>query len=258
MADDPMITDPEVYSINTFPGDGIQTVWELNFAGGFISRDHIKAYTTTADGTITVASFTWTGPATIEVTPAVAVGTSLTVYRDTPKAGPVVDFSDGSIINEANLDKLAKQSVFTSAEVVDRLGKFAVQAQEALTLAQAAIDIAEATIGGDFTAFARTNVNNTWVAAQNLPTASKVNGIVIATVDYVSTAIAGLATTLSVTSAIATAKSEAITAAATDASTKAALAQSNAITAAAIDATNKANAVAAAIDVDWLYTLAQR
>lgn len=111
MADDPMITPAEVYSVNTFPGNGVQTVFNLNMAGGFISRDHIKAYTTAADGTITVVTFEWTGANQIQLAAAVPLGTTLTVYRDTPKGAPVVDFVNGSIINEENLDTLARQAV---------------------------------------------------------------------------------------------------------------------------------------------------
>lgn len=254
MADDPMITPSEVYSVNTFPGNGVTTVRNLNFAGGFISRDHIKAYTTGPDGTITIVTFAWISDTQIDVTPATPTGTTLTVYRDTPKGQPVVDFVDGSIINEPNLDTLAKQSVFTSAEMVDRFGRFALISLDALTQAELAVTLASATIGGDFTAFARTNLINTWSAAQSLPVGSSIAGVLIATQSYVTSsiasAIAPLATSASVTAAIGTA--------ATDATTKANAAQAAAIATASSDATTKDNALLVLIDPDWLYTLASR
>lgn len=269
MADNPLIVNPAVYSINTFPGNGVTTVWNLNFAGGFISRTHVKAFTTGSTGTITLVTFSWISDTQIDYSPACPTGTTLTVYRDTPKDAPVVNFVDGSIINESSLDTLADQSVFASAEMVDRFSTFAAIAVAALAKSELAITASAATIGGDFTAFARTNLSNTWSAAQNLSVGSQVGGVLIATQSYVTTsiatAVAPLATSASVTAAIVTASGDATTkanaaqaaaiaAASGDATTKANTAQS----AAATDATNKDTALYALIDPDWLYTLASR
>lgn len=120
MATDPMLGPDYKYSINKFTGNGAQTSWNLNFSGGYIRREHVKAYTQAADGQITELSFTWSGPNTIVISPPVAMGVRLYVYRDTPKSGPLVDFTDGAIINEYDLDMLARQTVFAAAEMVDR------------------------------------------------------------------------------------------------------------------------------------------
>ncbi len=253
MATDPMLDAAGTLSINRFVGDGVTTSWNIIFAGGYMQAADVKAYVTIADVN-TLVAITFIGPNTIGVSPAVPLGVPLVIYRDTPKTGPVVDFTDGAIVNETNLDKLAKQAVFTSAEMVDRFLVVSDTATEALVKADQAIVIAAATIGGDFTAFARTNLSNTWASAQNFLVGSQVGGVLIATQDYVTTsiatAIAPLATSASVAAAIVTA--------AGDATTKANAAQATAIATASSDATTKANAVLATVDPDWLYTLASR
>lgn len=139
MATDPMLDPDYKYSINKFTGNGSKTSWDLNFSGGYIRREHVKAYTEAADGQITELSFTWSGPNTIVITPPVANGLRLFVYRDTPKNGPLVDFTDGAIINEYDLDMLARQTVFATAEMVDRFADVAIQADGATAVATEAL-----------------------------------------------------------------------------------------------------------------------
>lgn len=244
MADNPLITNEVPYSINTFEGDGTTATREFNFSGGYLRREHVKAFQTAPDGTATDVTLTFIGDNTVTVSPVTPVDYVLTIFRDTPKDLPMVDFQNGAIINETNLDTLAEQSVFVSAEMVDRFVETDAIANEALVKSDQAIAIAEATIGGDFTKFARTDLSNTWTASQNLLTGSRVNGVLIATQDYVTASVGSLAS--STTTAIATAKAEAIAAAATDATTKANAAKAEAISAAtstaATDATTKVNA----------------
>lgn len=254
MSLDPMLANSAKFSINTFTGDGSKTVWDLNFSGGYIRREHVKAYSTSPADVNTTQVLSWVGPNQVSITPAVPASHTLTIYRDTPKDLPVADFLDGAIINETNLDFVAKQSVFVSAEMVDRLNLFANEAHTALLQSNQAITFAQATINGDFTKFARADVANSWTVVQNFATGSTVNGVLIASIDYVSSALASAA--LSAASAASAAQTAAITAAATDATTKANAAQS----AAAIDATTKVNNAVAALEtkMKWLYTLAVR
>lgn len=152
MADDDPLLDPDYrYSINRFTGDGEQTIWNLNFAGGFISRDHIKAYLENADETHTTLGFDWISDGSVDVTPAVAENQEFVFYRDTPKNDPLVDFVGGSALTERNLDVLAKQAVFASAETIDRFADVGDQSNAAninsiaaLEAAGDAVDIAEA------------------------------------------------------------------------------------------------------------------
>lgn len=113
------MADTILYSINTFPGDGSQTNFEISFAGGYISREHVKAYYRIGVGAIIPVAFEWVGNNTIRVAPAIPSGSRLTVYRDTPKDAPLADFSDGAILTETSLDVNAKQAVFIAAEAQD-------------------------------------------------------------------------------------------------------------------------------------------
>lgn len=108
------------FSINRFTGDGTTTQWEFNFSGGYIDQSHVKVLVIDPLGVETTPTYTWVGPNTISIVPAVASGSTLEVYRDTPKNLPLVDYTDGAIVSEKNLDTTAEQSVFVAAEVFDR------------------------------------------------------------------------------------------------------------------------------------------
>lgn len=120
------------YSINRFDGDGEKINWEISFAGGYIIKEHVKALVTDLAGNSNEQLFTWAGDSTVQITPPVPEGYSLTIFRETPKDRPIADFQDGAVINEKNLDDNAKQAVFIAAEALDRgegaLGELAPRA----------------------------------------------------------------------------------------------------------------------------------
>lgn len=112
------MNEAQTFSINSFPGDGVQTVFEISFAGGYISQEHVKAYVSRLGFPDVPVEIEFTGPNTI-IAPATPVGSDLIVYRDTPKAAPIADFGDGAILTEASLDINAKQAVFLAQEALD-------------------------------------------------------------------------------------------------------------------------------------------
>jgi hypothetical protein len=112
-------TDSIKLATQQYPGDGSTVTWDFNFAGGYISQTHVKVRVTSSDGTDSYPEFSWTGPSTIQVTPAVPTGAVLTIYRDTPKDKPIADFNDGAVVSEVNLDVNARQAVFVAAEARD-------------------------------------------------------------------------------------------------------------------------------------------
>lgn len=125
---DPIVSDVK-YSQTTQPGDGSKTNWEFNFAGavdtpGYISKAHVKAFrtnrTTLVVTEIPVTTDMWLGPNTISVVPPVPASDDITIYRDTPKDSPLVNYITGSVINETNLDMANRQSVYVAAEMVDQ------------------------------------------------------------------------------------------------------------------------------------------
>lgn len=117
----------ELNTQNRWIADGAQTIWNFNFAGGYVSTSHIKAYKESPAGgrtdLVINPSTDLIGPSQLQVTPAVPAGYTFVIYRDTPKEGPMVDFNDGSALTETSLDVTAKQAVFAAAEVADVLGQ---------------------------------------------------------------------------------------------------------------------------------------
>lgn len=110
------------YSVNEYPTDGVQTEFEISFAGGYINQDYVNVRLTDSLGGVTVPIFTFVNQFTISITPAPATGGTLMIYRDTPADTPLVDFNDAAIINETALDLNAKQAVHLAAETRDIVG----------------------------------------------------------------------------------------------------------------------------------------
>lgn len=114
---------PTTYlSIVEFPGDGVTTQHEFNFAGGYISRTHVKAFVEDSTGARTVITVTdgmFVNDTTINLGVAAPVGGYTRIYRETPRDAPLANFADGSRFSEADLDLVARQAVFAAAEAFD-------------------------------------------------------------------------------------------------------------------------------------------
>ncbi len=118
----------QLYSQQWWLADGSQTVWNFSFSDGYLSRDYVKAYSIDPDDVTTEivvddAMFTGEFQLTID-SPAVPVGHTLVIYRDTPKTGPLVNFVDGARVSETSLDTIARQAIHVAAEVLDGSGGF--------------------------------------------------------------------------------------------------------------------------------------
>lgn len=113
------MADTDLYSINVFPGNGTQTNFEISFAGGYISREHVKAYLRVGNGAEVPVDFEWLDDNLIRHIPAPPLNSVLVVYRSTPKDKPLADFSNGAVLTEKSLDVNAKQAVFIAAEAQD-------------------------------------------------------------------------------------------------------------------------------------------
>ena len=182
---------------NRFAGDGVTTQFEIAFAGGYMDKAHVKAYreddTTNFRTPITVTLGMFVGPYTIDLGSTTPIGTTLVLYRDTPKDGPLVDFTNGSRVTEANLDKVAQQAVFIGAEVYDstRVGEVValLEGASAEALAHAAAAQASA-VASAASAAAAESTASTLVATV---AASAVASAASATVSTTNTGLAMLA-----------------------------------------------------------------
>lgn len=213
------------FATSRFAGNGSTTIFTFAFDGGYIDKAHVKAYiendTTKARSAVTVTTAMFTADFTVNLAVSAPVGSTMVIYRDTPKNLPLVDFVTGSRITEANLDKATQQAVFGIAEIYDQSGVDAV----ASTTASAGA--------------AKTSETNAATSATNAATSA-------AAAAASTTTAAGSATTAGThatnAAASATAAAASQTAAATSA-TNAATSETNALTsknAAATSATNAA------------------
>ncbi|BAP15843.1 tail fiber protein [Ralstonia phage RSJ2] len=153
------------YSMNRFQCNGTANVFSINFAGaapGYLDRAHLKYYVINgADGTyvtpitpVPSGAFQSSTLIKLEQTPGVPypLGLWVVIFRDTPKSVPLVDFTDGAVINEENLDLMAEQSIYVAAEMTDRFEEVIGsnqevidRAAEALATANEALDASAAT-----------------------------------------------------------------------------------------------------------------
>jgi hypothetical protein len=101
-----------LYSQVTYTGNGSTTSYAIPFS--YIDSTHIKAF---LNGTITNA-FT-VNVATLTFTTAPANGVTIRIERQTPVDVKLVDFSDGSVLTEADLDRATNQNFFISQEITD-------------------------------------------------------------------------------------------------------------------------------------------
>jgi hypothetical protein len=157
-----------LYATNRFPGDGTTTQYEISFVGGYLDRAHVKAYVEGADlvqTPVPLSPGNFLGQYTLGGLAPVPAGSTLVIYRDTPKA-PIVDFVNGSRFTESNLDTATRQGSFIAAEgadavsptglagVLNQIESFSSAAvvardQAVLSASQAATNAASATVSAN-------------------------------------------------------------------------------------------------------------
>lgn len=104
------------YSIVEYPNTTGGRIYNVPFR--FINREHVSVL---VDGLATSA-FTWLDDGRIQLNVAPASGAKVTIKRTTPLDNPIVDFTNGSVLTDADLDVAAIQSLYVSQEVLDAYG----------------------------------------------------------------------------------------------------------------------------------------
>ena len=102
------------YSYYVYTGNGSTTQYNIPF--DYIRKEHVLATVTGSP-----ATFTWVNASTIQMDATPANGAVVRVYRETPLAAPLVDFTDGATLVAADLDTNAKQSIYIQQELDDDL-----------------------------------------------------------------------------------------------------------------------------------------
>jgi len=108
------------FSVNSPIGDGVTTQFAVSFTNGLYSRDNVHVFV--GDET-TERAFTWINDGLIDVQGTVpAVGEVVTIRRIMDKTNKAVDFADGEILDERNLDTMVDQLYNISHEFLDGYG----------------------------------------------------------------------------------------------------------------------------------------
>lgn len=107
---------------NRFAGDGTTTSYEFNFVGKYIARTHVKVYqednATKVRTSVSINDSNFLNDTTLRSLPVTPVGSTLVIYRETPKP-PLVDFVNGARFTEYNMDLVARQGLFVAMEAMD-------------------------------------------------------------------------------------------------------------------------------------------
>jgi hypothetical protein len=96
----------------SYTGNGSTTQYSITFP--YIDVTHVKAY---LNGTLTSA-YTISS-STLTFTTAPANGVVIRIERQTPSDNRLVDFTDGSVLTESDLDRSADQNFYIAQEITD-------------------------------------------------------------------------------------------------------------------------------------------
>lgn len=111
------------FSVNTPVGDGSTKHFAVNFTNGLFSRDSVQVFVegeVDGLGEPIERTFTWIHDGLIELNgDAPGVGVVVEIRRVMDKTGPSVDFRDGEILTEGNLDRSLAQLLNILHELLD-------------------------------------------------------------------------------------------------------------------------------------------
>lgn len=103
----------------TTSGDGATTNFAVPFQ--YLDKTHVHVYISS----IETVAFTWVNDATIQITPAPASGTNnVEIRRVTPRDAVLVDFNNGSVLYDTDLDVATLQTLFISQEYFEQTENF--------------------------------------------------------------------------------------------------------------------------------------
>ena len=113
------------FSINTVTSDGVETQFPVSFTNGIYDRNNVKVYVQDdVDGTGSPLerSFTWINDGIIELDVAAPAGKTVTLKRVMNKNEPDVNYVNGAILDESNLNQSLDQLLAILHEILDGAG----------------------------------------------------------------------------------------------------------------------------------------
>lgn len=105
------------YSLVIYAGDGSNRNFTIHFP--YLDKSHVKAKIDNA----TTTAFSWLTDSAIQFNTTPAAGASIEIYRETPLNASPVDFTDGSILLERDLDLLTTFNLYVDQELADRASR---------------------------------------------------------------------------------------------------------------------------------------
>lgn len=108
-------------------GDGVTTNFAIPFS--YIDRTHVHVFV----GDVETMAFTWVNAATIQITPAPPSGTgNVYIKRTTPRNAALVDYNNGSVLFDTDLDTGTLQALFIAQEYFEEPADTVVVADHTL------------------------------------------------------------------------------------------------------------------------------
>ena len=105
------------YSYVMYAGNGSNQNFSIHFP--YLDKSHVKV---NIDRAPTIA-FSWLTNSAIQFNTAPAAGAIIEIYRETPLNASPVDFTDGSILLERDLDLLTIFNLYVDQELADRASR---------------------------------------------------------------------------------------------------------------------------------------
>ena len=105
------------YSFVIYAGNASNRNFTIHFP--YLDKSHVKVKIDNAPTT----AFSWLTDSAIQFNTAPAAGSSIEIYRETPLNASPVDFTDGSILLERDLDLLTTFNLYVDQELTDRTSR---------------------------------------------------------------------------------------------------------------------------------------
>lgn len=105
------------YSLVMYAGDGSNRNFTIHFP--YLEKSHVKVKL----NSVPTTAFTWLTSSSIQFNTAPAAGVNIEICRETPLNYAPVDFTDGSILLEQDLDLLTTFNLYVDQELADRVAR---------------------------------------------------------------------------------------------------------------------------------------
>ena len=156
------------FAFQTYTGNGSTTQYSISFT--YIDSTHVKCF---LDGVSTTA-FSVSG-STVTFNSAPANNVVIRIERQTPLTARLVDFQDGSVLTEADLDMSANQNFFAVQEFSDDASNYMQLDTDDKYNAQSKVIKSVANPVNNNDAVNKTYLENTWLSSANKTALTTVN-----------------------------------------------------------------------------------